>query len=179
MVENEGSRETGRQMIAMKNATETPESRLRRSPAQLQTNARQAVAITQEIAEIVGESAAGGLSGTPVYRIVERKPSIMSSDGIVQVIAVVDVEFERNEVPKVCDARMLTSELDFEVQQQLGDGVGLAIAMGVSRIVPAARRGEHRAGITIPVSSQGASSASPSSRASASARARATTCTTR
>jgi len=56
----------------------------------------------------------------------------MSSGQIVQIIgAVVDVEFPRDSVPKIYDA--LTVEkagLTLEVQQQLGDGVVRAIAMG-------------------------------------------------
>lgn len=58
----------------------------------------------------------------------------MSSGKIVQIIgAVVDVEFPRDSLPKVYDA--LTVEeagLTLEVQQQLGDGVVRAIAMGVT-----------------------------------------------
>lgn len=51
---------------------------------------------------------------------------------IVTVIgAVVDIEFPRNQVPKVYDALSVDSEgLVLEVQQQLGDGVVRAIAMG-------------------------------------------------
>lgn len=51
---------------------------------------------------------------------------------IVEVIgAVVDVEFPRNDVPKVNDALKLDGNgLVFEVQQQLGDGVVRTIAMG-------------------------------------------------
>jgi len=59
----------------------------------------------------------------------------MSSQGtIVEVIgAVVDVEFDRNNVPKVYDALELEeSDLVFEVQQQLGDGVVRTIAMGTT-----------------------------------------------
>jgi F-type H+-transporting ATPase subunit beta len=58
----------------------------------------------------------------------------MSSGRIVQVIgAVIDVEFERAEVPKVYDAlRVSSAEITLEVQQQLGDGVVRTIAMGVS-----------------------------------------------
>ncbi len=58
----------------------------------------------------------------------------MSSGRIVQVIgAVVDVEFERAEVPRVYDAlRVGSAEITLEVQQQLGDGVVRTIAMGVS-----------------------------------------------
>ena len=58
----------------------------------------------------------------------------MSSGKIVQVIgAVVDVEFPRDQVPKVYDALKVESTgLTMEVQQQLGDGVVRAIAMGPS-----------------------------------------------
>ena len=58
----------------------------------------------------------------------------MSSGRIIQVIgAVVDVEFERAEVPRIYDAlRVSSAELTLEVQQQLGDGVVRTIAMGVS-----------------------------------------------
>ncbi len=58
----------------------------------------------------------------------------MSSGRIVQIIgAVIDVEFPRDSVPKVYDALMVTEkELTLEVQQQLGDGVIRAIAMGSS-----------------------------------------------
>ena len=58
----------------------------------------------------------------------------MSSGKVVQVIgAVVDVEFPRDSVPKVYDALTVTDKgLTLEVQQQLGDGVVRAIAMGSS-----------------------------------------------
>jgi len=58
----------------------------------------------------------------------------MSSGHIVQVIgAVIDVEFAREDVPKVYDALKVTETgLTLEVQQQLGDGVVRAIAMGPS-----------------------------------------------
>ncbi len=56
----------------------------------------------------------------------------MSSGRIVQIIgAVVDVEFPREDVPKVYDALNVTkTNLTLEVQQQLGDGVVRTIAMG-------------------------------------------------
>ncbi|MBV0933801.1 F0F1 ATP synthase subunit beta [Marinobacterium weihaiense] len=56
----------------------------------------------------------------------------MSSGRIVQIIgAVVDVEFPRDSVPKVYDALVVEkTSLTLEVQQQLGDGVVRAIAMG-------------------------------------------------
>ena len=58
----------------------------------------------------------------------------MSSGRIVQVIgAVIDVEFPRDAVPQVYDALTVTdSGLTLEVQQQLGDGVVRAIALGSS-----------------------------------------------
>ena len=58
----------------------------------------------------------------------------MSSGRIVQIIgAVIDVEFPRESVPKVYDAlKVPEKELTLEVQQQLGDGVVRAIAMGPS-----------------------------------------------
>ena len=58
----------------------------------------------------------------------------MSSGRIVQIIgAVIDVEFDRDNVPKVYDALSVSSSgLTLEVQQQLGDGVVRTIAMGVS-----------------------------------------------
>jgi len=58
----------------------------------------------------------------------------MSSGNIVQVIgAVVDVVFPRDQLPKVYDALFMEDRgLTLEVQQQLGDGVVRAIAMGPS-----------------------------------------------
>ena len=58
----------------------------------------------------------------------------MSSGKIVQIIgAVVDVEFPRDAMPKVYDAMTLNDvDLTLEVQQQLGDGVVRAIAMGTT-----------------------------------------------
>jgi len=56
----------------------------------------------------------------------------MSQGKIVQIIgAVVDVEFPRNEVPKVYHAlKVEGTEITLEVQQQLGDGVVRTIALG-------------------------------------------------
>ncbi|HNO76157.1 F0F1 ATP synthase subunit beta [Nitrosomonas mobilis] len=58
----------------------------------------------------------------------------MSQGKIVQCIgAVVDVEFSREEIPKIYDALVMEgSELTLEVQQQLGDGVVRTIALGTS-----------------------------------------------
>ncbi len=56
----------------------------------------------------------------------------MSQGKIVQIIgAVVDVEFPRESVPKVYDAlKVQGTDITLEVQQQLGDGVVRAIALG-------------------------------------------------
>ncbi|UJJ33204.1 F0F1 ATP synthase subunit beta [Halopseudomonas maritima] len=58
----------------------------------------------------------------------------MSSGRIVQIIgAVIDVEFPREDVPKVYDALQVTDKgLTLEVQQQLGDGIVRTIAMGTT-----------------------------------------------
>src|SRR6476661_8949638 len=59
----------------------------------------------------------------------------MSSVGtLVEIIgAVVDVEFPRDNVPKINDAlKLVDGDLVFEVQQQLGDGVVRTIAMGTT-----------------------------------------------
>ena len=73
---------------------------------------------------------------------------------IVQCIgAVVDVEFARNQMPKIYDAlKMEGSALTLEVQQQLGDGIVRTIALGTS---DGLRRGNivynTGANITVPV----------------------------
>ncbi len=56
----------------------------------------------------------------------------MSMGKVVEIIgAVVDVQFERSEMPKVYNALNIDSaNLTLEVQQQLGDGVVRCIAMG-------------------------------------------------
>ncbi|KAA1190508.1 F0F1 ATP synthase subunit beta [Pseudohalioglobus sediminis] len=58
----------------------------------------------------------------------------MSSGRVVQIIgAVIDVEFPRDAVPQVYDALKITEkDTTLEVQQQLGDGVVRAIALGSS-----------------------------------------------
>jgi len=58
----------------------------------------------------------------------------MSSGNIVEVIgAVVDVQFSREDVPKIYDALLVSeSGLTLEVQQQMGDGIARCIAMGAS-----------------------------------------------
>ncbi|HBK56960.1 MAG TPA: F0F1 ATP synthase subunit beta, partial [Xanthomonadales bacterium] len=56
----------------------------------------------------------------------------MNQGKIVQIIgAVVDVEFPRQDVPKVYDAlKVEGTEITLEVQQQLGDGIVRTIALG-------------------------------------------------
>jgi F-type H+/Na+-transporting ATPase subunit beta len=66
----------------------------------------------------------------------------MSNGNIVQCIGpVVDIQFPRDSMPNIYDALTLVESgeksfvekgLTFEVQQQIGDGVVRAIAMGAS-----------------------------------------------
>jgi len=73
---------------------------------------------------------------------------------IVQVIgAVVDVEFPRDQVPNIHQALKLEEgDLTLEVQQQLGDGIVRAIAMGTSEgITRGARVTNTGAYISVPV----------------------------
>ncbi|HEX4150858.1 MAG TPA: F0F1 ATP synthase subunit beta [Steroidobacteraceae bacterium] len=78
----------------------------------------------------------------------------MSKGKIVQIIgAVIDVEFPRDQIPEIYDALKLDDvDLTLEVQQQLGDGIVRAIAMGPSEGL---RRGlgvtGTGKGITVPV----------------------------
>ncbi|AVP99907.1 F0F1 ATP synthase subunit beta [Ahniella affigens] len=73
---------------------------------------------------------------------------------VVQIIgAVVDVEFPRDQVPKVYDALKVDgTEITLEVQQQLGDGVVRTIALGstegLKRGLVATNTGK---GISVPV----------------------------
>jgi F-type H+-transporting ATPase subunit beta len=75
----------------------------------------------------------------------------MANGKIVQIIgAVVDVEFPRDSLPKVYDAlRLVDGDITLEVQQQLGDGVVRAIAMGTTDGV---RRGMAVAATGAPIS---------------------------
>jgi len=80
----------------------------------------------------------------------------MSQGKVVQIIgAVVDVEFPRDQVPKIYDALKIDStDITLEVQQQLGDGVVRTIALGstdgLRRNLIARNTGE---GIKVPVGS--------------------------
>jgi F-type H+/Na+-transporting ATPase subunit beta len=79
---------------------------------------------------------------------------MMNEGTIVQCIgAVIDVEFARDQLPKIYDALTLAdSELTLEVQQQLGDGVVRTICLGSA---DGLRRGmkvkNTGAGISVPV----------------------------
>lgn len=78
----------------------------------------------------------------------------MSSGRIVQIIgAVIDVEFDRQSVPRIYDAlKVEGTETTLEVQQQLGDGIVRTIAMGstegLKRGLPVSNTG---APISVPV----------------------------
>ncbi len=78
----------------------------------------------------------------------------MSQGKVVQIIgAVVDVEYPRDQVPKVYDAlKVEGTEITLEVQQQLGDGIVRTIALGstdgLKRNLIAVNTGE---GIKVPV----------------------------
>ena len=81
----------------------------------------------------------------------------MSSGQIVQIIgAVIDVEFPRDAVPQVYDALTVTEKgLTLEVQQQLGDGVVRAIAMGSSEGVSRGLAVENtNAPVSVPVGTE-------------------------
>ena len=61
----------------------------------------------------------------------------MSNGIVTQIIgAVIDVEFDKENIPKVYEALTIEeSGTTLEVQQQLGDGVVRTIAMGATEAV--------------------------------------------
>ncbi len=75
----------------------------------------------------------------------------MSSGKVVQIIgAVVDVQFPKEQMPKVYEAlKVDATGLTLEVQQQLGDGVARTIAMGST---DGLRRGLEATGTGAPIS---------------------------
>jgi len=78
----------------------------------------------------------------------------MATGKITQIIgAVIDVEFPRESIPKVYEAlKLKDADLTLEVQQQLGDGVVRAIAMGASEGLKRGLAVETTGGpITVPV----------------------------
>src|SRR3954468_21578874 len=79
--------------------------------------------------------------------------TVAKGNSVQGTCPVVDVEFARNQMPKIYDALKLEgSDLTLEVQQQLGDGVVRTIALGSS---DGLRRGltitNTGTGITVPV----------------------------
>jgi len=75
----------------------------------------------------------------------------MSSGRIVQIIgAVIDVQFPREEVPRIYDALAVEGgKITLEVQQQLGDGIVRTIAMGSTEGL---RRGLEASNTQAPIS---------------------------
>ncbi|KAG9610296.1 ATP synthase F1, beta subunit, partial [Aureobasidium melanogenum] len=142
-LENLASEHAAR-MVAMKAASDNA-SKVIGELTLVYNKARQA-AITQEISEIVGGAAANLTKIHPEHS--------MSQGKVVQIIgAVVDVEFPRDQVPQVYDALKIDgTEITLEVQQQLGDGIVRAIALGstdgLRRNLVARNTGE---GIKVPV----------------------------
>jgi F-type H+-transporting ATPase subunit beta len=86
--------------------------------------------------------------------MADMQTATVAKGKIVQCIgAVVDVEFARDQMPRIYDAlKMQGSDLTLEVQQQLGDGIVRTIALGSSEGL---RRGMEisntGAPITVPV----------------------------
>ena len=59
----------------------------------------------------------------------------MSENGIIKQIigAVIDVEFDKENIPNIYDALVVNdNNLVLETQQQLGDGVVRTVAMGTT-----------------------------------------------
>ena len=82
------------------------------------------------------------------------KDQKMTEGTIVQCIgAVIDVEFAREELPKIYDALILEgSDLTLEVQQQLGDGVVRTICLGSAEGLRRGMKVQNTgAGISVPV----------------------------
>src|SRR5213595_2042440 len=78
----------------------------------------------------------------------------MNEGTVVQCIgAVIDVEFARDQLPKIYDALTLdNSDLTLEVQQQLGDGVVRTICLGSAEGLRRGMRVQNTgAGISVPV----------------------------
>ena len=78
----------------------------------------------------------------------------MSKGTVVQVIgAVIDVEFSKEDLPKIYDALVVKeADLILEVQQQLGDGVVRTIAMGITEGLKRGAEAENTGEpVTVPV----------------------------
>jgi hypothetical protein len=128
VAENMASEQSAR-MVAMKAATDNAGNVI--NELKLVYNKTRQAAITKELSEIVAVA-----PPSAVYtRIKFLEQNMAQVQGkIVQCIgAVVDVEFPRDQMPKVYDAlKMEGSALTLEVQQQLGDGIVRTIALGSS-----------------------------------------------
>ena len=114
-------------MVAMKAATDNAGNLI--AELKLIYNKTRQAAITKELSEIVGGAAAvDHAHESPIEGKTNGQHSTQGK--IVQCIgAVVDVEFPRDQMPRVYDALKLEgSALTLEVQQQLGDGVVRTIA---------------------------------------------------
>ena len=78
----------------------------------------------------------------------------MNEGTVVQCIgAVIDVEFSREQLPKIYDALTLEgTDLTLEVQQQIGDGVVRTICLGSAEGLRRGMKAKNTgAGISVPV----------------------------
>ena len=119
-----GACEQAAKMIAMKNATENAGDLIKELEL-LYNNVRQLLLRKSCLRLLVVQA--------------QFKESKMSTGTIKQIIgAVIDVEYDRENIPSVYEALKIESTgTILEVQQQLGDGVVRAIAMGPTEGVKA------------------------------------------
>ena len=78
----------------------------------------------------------------------------MSTGKVIQIIgAVIDVEFEKDNIPNVYEALTIDGlEIVLEVQQQLGDGIVRTIAMGITEGLKRGAEAENTGEpVTVPV----------------------------
>jgi hypothetical protein len=91
---------------------------------------------SSETAPMAAQSGANPAPGSgacaALQQRIDRCKANLPQGKVVQIIgAVVDVEFPRENVPKVYDALKVDgTDITLEVQQQLGDGVVRTIALG-------------------------------------------------
>ena len=81
----------------------------------------------------------------------------MSNGKVIQIIgAVIDVEFEKDNIPNVYEALTIDGlEIILEVQQQLGDGIVRTIAMGTTEGLKRGLQAERtNAPISVPVGTE-------------------------
>jgi hypothetical protein len=126
VAENMASEQSAR-MVAMKAATDNAGNVI--AELKLVYNKTRQAAITKELSEIVAGAAAASLTDN----IIGAKMAQVQGKIVQCIGAVVDVEFPRDQMPKIYDAlKMDGSALTLEVQQQLGDGMVRTIALGSS-----------------------------------------------